>query len=84
LEDTDAPVRAAAIESLANLRQTGFLEYLKRIVLPWPWSRESPEVKRAAKRAIKKLREVLEEEAAIAEEAKEEEPSTSKNEKSTS
>jgi hypothetical protein len=48
-------MRAAAIDGLARLRVTRILPELRRIVRPWPFSRDPSVVKEAAFEAIHAL-----------------------------
>ncbi len=52
---SDIEVKISAIHALGKIGYVGAIAPLKKIVRPWPFSKETPEVKDAARKALKEI-----------------------------
>lgn len=59
LQDEDVEMRVEAINALGQLEAIETLPILEKISKPWPFSREDDTVKEAARRVIKKFKEII-------------------------
>ncbi|MEO0092167.1 MAG: HEAT repeat domain-containing protein [candidate division WOR-3 bacterium] len=51
----DIEVKISAIKALGKIGYLGAISHLKKIIRPWPFSRETPEVKNAARQALNEI-----------------------------